>query len=70
MYFLRLGIVSILLSDTLVSGFTTGAAVHVLVSQIKDLFGISIPKNTGYSTVVKVNLHFYCNSAKTIYKRT
>lgn len=55
MFLLRLGIVSVLLSDTLVSGFTTGAAIHVLVSQIKDLFGISIPKNTGYSTVVKVN---------------
>ncbi|XP_060524163.1 prestin-like isoform X2 [Cylas formicarius] len=47
MYVLRLGIVSALLSETLVSGFTTGAAIHVLVSQIKDLLGLSIPKFKG-----------------------
>ncbi|XP_066247895.1 prestin-like [Euwallacea similis] len=52
MYVLRLGAVSALLSDTLVSGFTTGAAVHVLVSQMKDLFGLHIPKFKGNFTNV------------------
>lgn len=50
MYVLRLGAVSALLSETLVSGFTTGAAVHVVVSQIKDLLGLTIKKSTGYFT--------------------
>ncbi|XP_065170334.1 prestin-like [Atheta coriaria] len=44
MYIFRLGIVSTLLSETLVSGFTTGAAVHVLVSQIKDVLGVKPDK--------------------------
>ncbi|XP_030746136.1 prestin-like [Sitophilus oryzae] len=48
MFVLRLGIVSALLSETLVSGFTTGAAIQVLVSQIKDLLGLSIPRFKGY----------------------
>lgn len=55
MYVLRLGVVSALLSDTLVSGFTTGAAVHVLVSQIKDLFGFQLPKFKGYFSNVNVS---------------
>lgn len=48
MFVLRLGVVSALLSETLVSGFITGAAVQVLVSQIKDLFGLTLPKSKGY----------------------
>ncbi|CAG2060374.1 unnamed protein product, partial [Timema podura] len=47
MYILRLGIVCTLLSETLVNGFTTGAAVHVLSSQIKDLLGVDIAKYKG-----------------------
>ncbi|XP_011313733.1 solute carrier family 26 member 6 isoform X1 [Fopius arisanus] len=42
MFFLRLGIISTLLSETLVNGFTTGAAIHVLMSQIKDLLGLTL----------------------------
>lgn len=41
MYVLRLGIISSLLADSLVSGFTTAAAMHVFTSQIRDLFGLS-----------------------------
>ncbi|GAB0097196.1 hypothetical protein DMENIID0001_128120 [Sergentomyia squamirostris] len=51
-YLFRLGVVSTLLSDVLVSGFTTGCAIHVVASQIKDLLGISIPKNEGYFEVI------------------
>lgn len=54
MYIFRLGIISTLLSETLVSGFTTGAAFQVLTSQIKDLFGLSIPKQKGFFVVVNV----------------
>ncbi|XP_012269237.2 solute carrier family 26 member 6-like isoform X2 [Athalia rosae] len=44
MYLFRLGIISTLLSETLVNGFTTGAAVHVLMSQIQDLLGLRLHK--------------------------
>uniref|UniRef100_A0A0A9YI98 Prestin n=5 Tax=Lygus hesperus TaxID=30085 RepID=A0A0A9YI98_LYGHE len=42
MYVLRFGLLCTLLSETLVSGFTAGAAIHVLTSQLKDLFGIKV----------------------------
>lgn len=44
MWIMRLGAVSTLLSEPLVSGFTTAASFHVLSSQLKDLFGIKLPK--------------------------
>ncbi|XP_058460460.1 solute carrier family 26 member 6 [Malaya genurostris] len=44
---IRLGTLSALLSEPLVSGFTTAAAIHVLVSQMKDLLGVSIPRYKG-----------------------
>ncbi|KAJ8666880.1 hypothetical protein QAD02_008542, partial [Eretmocerus hayati] len=56
MYFLRLGVISCLLSETLVSGFTTAAAIHVLTSQIKDLFGLKLDKRKG---IFKVILTYY-----------
>jgi hypothetical protein len=40
---LRLGILGIILSDHLVSGFTTAAAKHVVVSKTTNLFGIKNP---------------------------
>nr|CAH7731254.1 unnamed protein product [Callosobruchus chinensis] len=47
MYLLRLGVVSQLLSDTLVNGFTCAAAFHVVASQVKDLLGLPIQKRRG-----------------------
>lgn len=47
MSIMRLGTLSSLLSEPLVSGFTTAAAVHVLISQLKDLLGVSIPRYKG-----------------------
>ncbi|XP_076060912.1 solute carrier family 26 member prestin isoform X2 [Oratosquilla oratoria] len=44
---LQLGVLSVFLSDMLVSGFTTGAAVHVLTSQVKYIFGINISRHHG-----------------------
>ncbi|XP_048774241.1 prestin-like isoform X2 [Ostrea edulis] len=40
----RLGFVTTYMSDPLVSGFTTGAAVHVFTSQVKYVFGLKIPR--------------------------
>lgn len=44
---LRLGVLGIILSDHLVSGFTTAAAIHVVVSQTKNLLGIKVPRFNG-----------------------
>ncbi|CAD5116129.1 DgyrCDS5053 [Dimorphilus gyrociliatus] len=52
MSFLRLGGVTVLLSPALVSGFTTGAAVHVLTSQVKFLFDIRIPRHSGSLNII------------------
>lgn len=52
----RMGALSSLLSEPLVSGFTTAAAVHVLVSQIKDLLGVRIPRYKGAFKVIYVSI--------------
>ncbi|XP_049879425.1 solute carrier family 26 member 10 isoform X2 [Pectinophora gossypiella] len=53
MWALRLGAVSTLLSEPLVSGFTTAASFQVLASQLKDLFGIHLPKHSGNYKVIQ-----------------
>nr|XP_023014676.1 solute carrier family 26 member 6-like [Leptinotarsa decemlineata] len=47
MYLLRLGLVSQLLSETLVNGFTCASAFHVVSSQLKDLLGLDTKKRRG-----------------------
>lgn len=49
---LRLGTLATLLSEPLVNGFTTAAAVHVICSQLKDVLGVSIPKHKGPFKIV------------------
>lgn len=53
--FFQLGTLASLLSEPLVNGFTTAAAVHVIVSQIKDLLGIQIPKHKGAFKIIFVS---------------
>ena len=55
MYVLRLGVISSLLSETLVSGFTTAAAIHVFTSQIKDLLGLKLRRHKGIFKVIYVS---------------
>ena len=38
---LQFGFITIFLSDALVSGYTTGAAVHVFSSQLRHIVGLS-----------------------------
>lgn len=45
---LHLGSLSVLMSEFLVSGFTTGAAVLVLTSQMKHIFGLKLPHHSGF----------------------
>ncbi|KAK1790455.1 hypothetical protein P4O66_014354, partial [Electrophorus voltai] len=44
---LQVGFIVIYLSDTLISGFTTAAAVHILVSQLKFVLGLKVPSFSG-----------------------
>ncbi|KAG8439909.1 hypothetical protein GDO86_005902 [Hymenochirus boettgeri] len=44
---LQVGFIVIYLSDPLINGFTTAAAIEVVVSQLKYLFGIKIPSFSG-----------------------
>uniref|UniRef100_A0A0X3NK04 Prestin n=1 Tax=Schistocephalus solidus TaxID=70667 RepID=A0A0X3NK04_SCHSO len=53
---LRLGFVTRFLSDPMISGFTVGSAVHVVVSQLKTVFGLSVPRQSG---LFHVPLEFY-----------
>ena len=39
-----LGVLTRLFSDSFIGGYTTGSAIHVLVSQLKEVFGIRNPK--------------------------
>ncbi|XP_023331791.1 sulfate transporter isoform X6 [Eurytemora carolleeae] len=48
----RLGFLSILLTDTVVSSFTVGASFHVITSQIKHILGIRIPRHSGIGRLV------------------
>ncbi|KAL7032280.1 hypothetical protein ACKWTF_007277 [Chironomus riparius] len=52
MSFLKLGVLATLLSQSLVSGFTTAAAFHVIVAQSKDLFGIQVPRHKGAFKII------------------
>jgi sulfate permease, SulP family len=54
MVLLRLGWVSDLLSGPVIAGFTAGAACLIVASQISDLFGIPVPKTTGFFNRLRV----------------
>uniref|UniRef100_A0A8C3ULN7 Solute carrier family 26 member 5 n=1 Tax=Catharus ustulatus TaxID=91951 RepID=A0A8C3ULN7_CATUS len=53
--FLRFGFVAIYLTEPLVRGFTTAAAVHVFISQLKYLLGIQTSRFSGPLSVVYVS---------------
>jgi len=42
MGFMHLGVLSLILSDQLVSAFSCGSAIHVATSQLANLFGITM----------------------------
>ena len=52
---LQVGFIVIYLSDTLVSGFTTAAAVHILVSQLKFVLGLVVPGISGPLALIYVS---------------
>ncbi|XP_028251535.1 solute carrier family 26 member 3 [Parambassis ranga] len=49
---LQVGFIVVYLSDTLVSGFTTAAAIHILVSQLKFVLGLDVPGISGVLSII------------------
>ncbi|CAG0914346.1 unnamed protein product [Notodromas monacha] len=61
MSFLRLGTLSVLLSDVLISGFTTGAAVHVFTSQLTGLFGLRLSESQEFPKILRTHYNVVAN---------
>ncbi|XP_027694513.1 chloride anion exchanger [Vombatus ursinus] len=51
---LQIGFVVIYLSESLISGFTTAAAIHVVVSQLKFILQLPVPPHTDPFSLFKV----------------
>lgn len=51
---LQVGFIVMYLSDTLISGFTTAAAVHILISQLKFVLGLTVPGFSGPLSLIHV----------------
>lgn len=49
----RMGFITTYMSDPMIGGFTTGAAVHVGTSQMKYVFGLHIPRSDGVFQIIK-----------------
>ena len=43
--FLQLGFLTVYLTEPFISGFTTGAAIHVFTSQVPAMFGVKSPRD-------------------------
>lgn len=57
---LQFGFIVVYLSDTLVSGFTTAAAIHILVSQLKFVLGLEVPGISGPLSIIYVRFCGLC----------
>ena len=64
MAILHFGYVTVYLSDSIVQGFTTGCAIHIITSQIPPLLGIRIPTINGQSKVIKSWIEIFKNIKK------
>lgn len=63
---LTLGKMSWILSDVLVSGYTCGAAFHVITSQLKSIFGVPLDGHEGALKIFKVRLQKYIKAKREI----
>lgn len=59
MYIFRMGALSLLLSECLVSGFTTGCAIHVFTSQIRNISGLKLPKIEGNFKLLRIYVEIF-----------
>ena len=53
---IRLGVLATFMSDPMISGFTTGSAVLVVISQMPHIFGLTVPPMSSPLTAPKVNI--------------
>lgn len=53
---MRLGLVATYMSEYLVSGFTSGVAIHVVTSQMKHILGINVPRHNGVFKIIRVRI--------------
>ncbi|KAK0415470.1 hypothetical protein QR680_011958 [Steinernema hermaphroditum] len=61
----RLGFLTTYMSDQLVSGFTTGAAAHVFMSQLNKVLGVSMPRHSGIGMLLLMLKDIVLNIPKT-----
>ncbi|CAF2043604.1 unnamed protein product [Rotaria magnacalcarata] len=64
MAILHFGYVTVYLSDSIIQGFTTASAVHIITSQLPPLLGIKIKTVTGQSKVIKNWIEIFKNINK------
>ncbi|NXD25494.1 S26A2 protein, partial [Spelaeornis formosus] len=65
MGFFQVGFVSVYLSDSLLSGFVTGASFTVLTSQVKYLLGLDIPRSGGIGSLITTWISIFRNIHRT-----
>lgn len=65
MGFFQVGFVSVYLSDSLLSGFVTGASFTILTSQAKYLLGLDIPRSSGVGSLISTWINIFRNIHKT-----
>ncbi|NWW37067.1 S26A2 protein, partial [Panurus biarmicus] len=65
MGFFQVGFVSVYLSDSLLSGFVTGASFTVLTSQVKYLLGLDIPRSGGVGSLITTWINIFKNIHRT-----
>lgn len=61
----QVGFVSVYLSDSLLSGFATGASLTILTSQVKHLLGLKFPRPQGWFTLFKTWYNLFANLPQT-----
>ncbi|XP_072520096.1 sulfate transporter [Salminus brasiliensis] len=62
---LQVGFVSVFLSDSLLSGFATGASLTILTSQLKYLLGLKLPRAQGWGSLIKTWISLLMNLGQT-----
>lgn len=62
---LQVGFVSVYLSDSLLSGFATGASLTILTSQIKYFLGLHLPRVQGWGSLIKTWVSLFKNLGHT-----
>ncbi|TSK28130.1 Sulfate transporter [Bagarius yarrelli] len=62
---LQVGFVSVFLSDSLLSGFATGASLTILTSQLKYLLGLKLPRAQGWGSLIKTWIKLFENLGQT-----